>query len=90
MGVHPMHSSFTQLEQSEMGDRQGLLTSLKSHRVESFRHRENAAGLSRRLQQACEGARRQVTYPLLYSNVAWSCTLLEVASNVVSKARQEQ
>ena len=56
-------SSFTQLEQNEMDDRQGLLTSLKSHRAESFRHRENAAGLSRRLQQAlqtCEGARRQV------------------------------
>ncbi len=81
MGSHPMHSSFTQLEQDEMGDRQGLLTSLKSHRVESFRHRENAAGLSRRLQQAlqaCEGARRRVIYSLLYSNVARSCTLLEV------------
>lgn len=63
MSKHPVHSSFSPSEPGEAGDRQGLLTSLKSHRVDSFRHREAAAGLSRRLQralQACEKARRQV------------------------------
>ena len=68
MGNHPMHSSSIHLDQSEMGDRQGLLTSLKSHRAESFRHREAAAGLSRKFQQAlqaCEGARRQVIHSAL-------------------------
>ena len=60
---NPVHSSSSQLHPNEEGDSQLLLTSLKSHRVSSFKHQEDAAGLSRRLQralQACERARRQV------------------------------
>ena len=63
---HPMHSSSSLPEACEADDRQELLTSLKSHRVASFRHREAASGLSRRLQRAlqtCERARRHALRP---------------------------
>ena len=65
MSKNPAHYSSTLMEPNEEGDGQRLLTSLKSHRASSFRHREDAAGLSRKLQralQACERARRQVMF----------------------------